>query len=119
MHVGKLIILLSLYLPTVPYALHGQSRAMPRDLEVIGRLENLSYSAIDDPEDNIGYGWITARLHISRVLRSRLSARVLEVRYFAHTYWNDRTRMRLRLRVSADGSYLVCAPRGRAGLQCR
>jgi hypothetical protein len=40
-------------------------RCQPQpDLEVVGRLKNFDYEAIDDPEDLLGHGWITARLRI-------------------------------------------------------
>lgn len=109
-------LLLPLLVPAA--ALAGPAPARPADVEVIGRLENLTYVSVGD-DDGIGHGWITARLHISRVLRGRPTGRVIMIRYFAHTYWDDQVARRYRLRATAGGGYLACAPRGREGVQCR
>jgi integration host factor subunit beta len=85
---------------------------------VVGRIRNLNYEAIDDPEDILGHGWITARLRISRVLRGRPSSRLITIRYIAHTYRSERSALRLRLRANADGTYTVCAEPGGEGLVC-
>lgn len=93
-------------------------RQPPPDLEVVGRLKNLSYDPLDDPDDLLGHGWVTARLHITRVLRGRLASRLITVRYLAHTYRTETSAVRLRLRAGADGTYTVCAEPSDNGLRC-
>lgn len=88
------------------------------DLEVVGRLKNLDYESIDDPDDLLGHGWITARLRISRVLRGRAKSRLITVRYLAHTYRTEDSPVRLRLRANSNGTYTVCAEPGGNGLVC-
>jgi glucose-6-phosphate dehydrogenase assembly protein OpcA len=88
------------------------------DLEVIGRLRNVAYESINDPDDILGHGWITARLRISRVLRGRPSARQITIRYLAHSYRSESSPVRLRLRAGTDGTYTVCAEPGGIGLVC-
>ena len=90
----------------------------PPDLEVIGQLKNLDYESIDDPDDLLGHGWVTARLSISRVLRGRSASRLITVRYLAHTYRAEGSPVRLRLRENANGTYTVCAEPGGNGLIC-
>lgn len=90
----------------------------PPDLEVEGRLQNLDYAAIDDPEDLLGHGWITARLRISRVVKGRSASRLITIRYLAHTYRNESSPVRLRLRANANGTYTVCATPDGDGLVC-
>lgn len=98
-------------------AANGPSAPAP-DLEVVGRLTNLGYEPVDDPNDMLGHGWITARLRISRVLRGRLVSRSITVRYLAHTDRAESVPVRLRLRAGKDGGYFVCAARGEDGLIC-
>ena len=95
----------------------GRSQPPP-DLEVVGRLQNLDYAAVDDPEDLLGHGWITARLHISRVVRGRSPSRLITIRYLVHTYRNESSPVRLRLQANANGTYTVCATPGGDGLVC-
>lgn len=90
----------------------------PPDLEVVGRLKNLGYEAVEDPEDLLGHGWITARLRISRVIQGRSPSRLIIVRYLAHTYRSESSSVRLRLRRSANGAYSVCAAPGSYGVVC-
>jgi integration host factor subunit beta len=87
--------------------------------EVVGRLENLSYESNGDPDDLLGHGTITARLHVSRIIDGRLSGRVIDVRYFEHTYLNDQKPVRFRIKRMAEGHYIVCTPPGMTGFKCR
>lgn len=91
----------------------------PPDLEVVGRLlENVSYEAIDDPDDLLGHGWITARFRITQTVRGRPASRLITIRYLAHTYRSANSPMRLRLRANGNGIYFVCAEPGGQGLIC-
>ncbi len=90
----------------------------PPDVEAVGRLHNLSYDPINDPDDLLGHGWITAQFHLVRVLRGRIATRAITVKYLAHTYRSEDRLIRLRLRARPNGIYLVCAEPGGEGLQC-
>ena len=88
------------------------------ELIVVGRLENLSEEPTMDPDDFLGHGWFNARLHISRVLRGRSTAAVIPVRYFGHSYLQDRTPSRHRLHRDPNGTYFICASPGSSGYRC-
>ena len=88
------------------------------DLEAVGRLRNLNYEHIDDPEDLLGHGWITAEFRITRVLRGRAPSRHIIIRYLAHAYRREDVSIRFRLRTNTNGTYTVCAERGGDGLIC-
>lgn len=92
--------------------------ARSTELVVVGRVENLSAEPTYDPDDLLGHGWFNARLHISRVLRGRATAPVIQVRYFGHTYLQDRTPSRHRLHRDHRGTYFICASPGSSGYQC-
>jgi integration host factor subunit beta len=55
----------------------------------IGRIENGAYEASDSADDLIGHGWISATLHVTRVVSGASMPAALPVRYFAHTYMRD------------------------------
>jgi integration host factor subunit beta len=90
----------------------------PPDLEVVGRVRNLHYEPIHDPDDLLGHGWITARVRISRVVRGRSPSRLITVRYIAHSFRYGGRPVRLRLRADGSGTYTVCAEPGGEGLIC-
>jgi hypothetical protein len=92
--------------------------APPPDVEVVGRIKNISYDQIYDPEDLLGHGWITARMRVSKVLYGNLSSRVITIRYLAHSERNERHKFRFRLRANPDQTYTVCAEPGGIGLVC-
>ena len=90
----------------------------PPNVEVIGRLTNLSYEPRENPDDLLGHGWVVARLDVSKILRGRLATKTIIVRYLAHTYRAERAGVRFKLRAAADGTYTVCAEPGTIGLVC-
>jgi len=117
------LLLASFLLPliAVPHPSTGNPRGKAsgaRDVIVIGRIENLSYKLVYDPEDLLGHGWITARLHVTRVLRGYAPSSVLSVRYFAHSYSYGKGDVRLHLRRRSKSTYVICADRGE-GVRCR
>ncbi|WP_296612318.1 hypothetical protein [Sphingomonas sp.] len=117
------LLLASLLLPliAVPHPSTGSPRGEAygtRDVIVIGRIENLDYQLVYDPEDLLGHGWITARLHVARVLRGHVPSSVLSVRYFAHSYRYGEGDVRLHLRRRSKGTYFICADGGE-GVRCR
>ena len=98
-------------------AAEGSNR--PQYLEVYGRLKNLyTYEPTDDPEDLLGHGWMNAEFHVERVFSGPRPPRVITVRYFGHTFIQDKRKMRLKLRLGEDNVYLICAPPGGVGIQC-
>lgn len=91
--------------------------APPADLLVRGRLENLDAEMSADLDDLLGHGWITGRIYVSRVLRGHVGARILPVRYFAHTSYAAGDAV-FRLIPDPNGGYLICGPRGGTGVRC-
>lgn len=96
----------------------AQPPSLPEYIEVIGRLENLDYESVYNPDDFLGHGWITARLHVARVLGRKRLPKVLSVRYFAHSFMQEKEKARFKLHRTPDGEYLVCAPPGGTGVRC-
>jgi integration host factor subunit beta len=99
---------------------YAANSGQQEDVVVRGRLSDQSYQHVDDPDDILGHGWITARLHVSRVVRGR-SVRpnaVLTVKYFAHTYMREDRTARFHLRPTNGGSYVVCAAVPADGVSC-
>jgi integration host factor subunit beta len=91
----------------------------PPDLEVVGRLlRNVGYESIDDPDDLLGHGWITAHFRITRAVHGRPPSRLITIRYLAHSYRPANSTMQLRLRADVNGTYTVCAEPGGEGLVC-
>lgn len=117
MRSGYLALLAGLLSATATAATEPAVR--PHYVEVTGRLENLKdYRSTNDPDDLIGHGWMTARLHVTRVWSGPRLPRVVTVRYFGHNYLQDGKRIRLKLRRDDEGAYLVCVPVGSSGVQC-
>lgn len=111
------VAVVALALTHDPAAL-AEPAAAPEYVEVIGRFENLDYQSTNDPEDLLGHGWMTARLHIVRIVRGPKLLRVVDVRYFGHTFYREDRPMRLKLKRGESGGYLVCGPRGGSGVLC-
>lgn len=97
----------------------SRSEPAPEYFEVIGTLKNLDYQGINDPDDMLGHGWITARLRVERVLRGKKLPETITVRYLAHTYLQETASARLKLLRDRDGGYFLCASAGTTGVQCR
>lgn len=83
-----------------------------------GTLENLDYQPVDIPDDILGHGWITARLHVSQVHSGNVESDTLTVRYFAHTYQQLDEPGAYRLQRRNDGSHIWCMPEGMTGVHC-
>ena len=96
----------------------AQPAAAREYVEVLGRIENLSYQSTNDPDDLLGHGWMTARLHVVKVVGAKRLPRVVLIRYFGHTYYVEGRKMRFKLMRGDDGVYIVCAQRGASGLRC-
>ena len=80
------------------------------DLVVIGRFQNLEYEHVDLEDDILGHGWVTARVTVRRVLAGRPEARVVPVRYFAHSYFRrDRDFMLVIQRAGTAGNLIRSA----------
>lgn len=90
----------------------------PLDVEAIGRLHNLSYDPINDVDDLLGHGRITARFQIFRFLHGTTASRSITIQYVAHTYMGEDHLIRLKLRARPDGIYQVCAKPDGEGLRC-
>ena len=113
---GLIAVSLAVVTPTVVVARHTAPSS--KDLVVIGTIENLAYEHVDVPDDMLGHGWITARLHVARVVEGRSPSSTLTVRYFAHTYMYGDRKLRFHLRPGKSGAYVVCTESGE-GVRCR
>lgn len=72
------------------------------DTVVVGRVENGAYQPVEAESDILGRGWISATLHVRKVVRGTPLPSVLPVRYFAHAYMrHDRDFMFVLKRTSA------------------
>ena len=56
------------------------------DSVVIGTVENGAYQPVNSDNDILGHGWISAKLHVRKVVRGPPLPTVLPARYFAHTF---------------------------------
>src|SRR5437764_11777911 len=56
------------------------------DSVVVGTVENGAYQPVESENDILGHGWISATLHVRKVIRGTPLPSVLPVRYFAHAY---------------------------------
>ena len=77
------------------------------DVVVIGKVQNRTFTLVRPSEDLLGHGWVTATLHIKRVVKGPKLPPVLPVRYFAHTYMRGDRDFMLVLRPSLNGTYQV------------
>ena len=106
---------------TVPIAMSATAPTSfdpSRDLIVIGKLTNQNYESVEIPDDLIGHGWITADLRVKQALQGQPKNRILKIQYFAHTYLREDKSVKVHLRRTGKGSYLVCNPPGSSGVQC-
>ena len=80
------------------------------DLVAWGTLKNHSFKVLDEWGLN---GRATADFHITRVVTGRTRSKVVRISYIAHSYIHEGVEMRLRLKRSGSGEYLVCSEGGR------
>ena len=74
------------------------------DLVVVGRLNNLTYDLIEDPDDLLGHGVVNARVRIKQVLHGSAGNRV-DVRYVAHAMFIESDDFLLVLKPQKSGTY--------------
>ncbi len=77
------------------------------DVVVVGRVNNLSFTHIEKPDDILGHGWITAQLRIKKLLKGHAAGRILPVKYFAHTYMRENRDFLFVLSPVDGGSYEI------------
>jgi len=73
------------------------------DTIVVGTVENGVYEPVKPSPDVLGHGWISAMLHVRKVVRGERLPAVLPVRYFAHTYMRQDQEFMLVLKHTATG----------------
>lgn len=73
------------------------------DVVAVGRVVSGAYEPILSEDDVIGHGWISATLHVRKVIRGPSLPSVLPVRYFAHTSMRDDRDFMLVLKHSGAG----------------
>jgi hypothetical protein len=77
------------------------------DLIVIGRVQNLRRTHVQDAEDILGQGRNLARVDIHKVLWGKPSSKTISVQYFAHTYMQDRRDFLLVLAPAGGDVYEI------------
>lgn len=86
------------------------------DLVVLGQADkSLAYEVLDEFGLNVR---ITARFRVARVIEGRLNPGTIKIRYIAHSDMPTDRELKLRLRRSEDGIYLVCSEGGGRGYIC-
>jgi hypothetical protein len=73
------------------------------DTVVVGRVTNGAYQPVQSENDILGHGWISATLHVRKIVRRTNVPANLPVRYFAHTYMREDRDFMLVLKRSAGG----------------
>ena len=73
------------------------------DIVVIGSVKNGSFEPVQSDNDILGHGWISATLHVQKVVRGAGLPAFLPVRYFAHTYLRQDRDFMLVLKRSGTG----------------
>ena len=59
------------------------------DTVVIGRVVNGAYQHVENENDILGHGWISATLKVRKVIKRPTLPSKIPVRYFAHTFMRD------------------------------
>jgi integration host factor subunit beta len=90
-----------------------QSSFRHEELVVLGRLQNQR----DDGADGLWDSIFIARLHVARALRGHVRAKVLTIKYVAHSERSEDREFRFHLRRKDDGTYLACGDGG-VGFVC-
>jgi hypothetical protein len=82
------ISLLSVGCATVPQAsLEDRTLSYAcNDTVVVGTVTNGAFVPVKAEDDILGHGWVSATLHVRKVVRGERLLAVQPVRYFAHTY---------------------------------
>ncbi|WP_156878135.1 hypothetical protein [Sphingopyxis sp. QXT-31] len=108
--------LVALPMTVPPWAAAEEAQHLSEYLVVTGKVETLDNEVIDEWGLNLIF---TARMRIARVIsgQSPRSA-TISIRYIGHGPMLQNKRMRLRLRRSEDGIYLVCSRGGSRGYIC-
>ncbi len=74
------------------------------DIAVVGTLHNNDdYQSVDTSDVMLGYGFMTAKVKIRRVIFGKVSGRWITISYFGHTYYRDGITSIFVLRPLPDG----------------
>ena len=57
-----------------------------KETVVVGTVTNGAFAPVEANGDILGHGWVSATLHVRKVVRGERLPAVQPVRYFAHTY---------------------------------
>ena len=99
------ISLLSAGCATVPQA-SLEDRTLSygcNDTVVVGTVTNGSFTPVEASGDILGHGWVSATLHVRKVVRGERLPAVQPLRYFAHTYMRQDQPFMLVLKHTAAG----------------
>ena len=116
----KIILRLATLMALVTSGTLGAKQRDPQirrgDLVVMGHLITREYEALDEFGASVT---MTADLRISRVLQGHAPSGKVTVRYIAHTDAPENRELRLHLRRSSGGTWLVCKKGRSEGYICR
>ena len=111
--VGHAVALLGLILSFGAASASADAEKVERPAEylvVFGKVKTLDTEVLDDLGLNVR---ITARLRITRVVSGHPPSSTVKILYIAHMSMPKNEEVRLRLRRSDNGLYLVCSEGGR------
>jgi hypothetical protein len=77
------------------------------DIVVVGSVRNGAFEHVQIDNDILGHGWISATLHVRKVVRGPRLPAALPVRYFAHTYMRQNQEFMLVLKHTDTGYEIV------------
>lgn len=119
MVIMKIILRLATLMALVVSGTLGAKQRDPQirrgDLIVMGHLTTREYEALDEFGASVA---MTAELRISRVLQGHAESRNITVRYIAHTDAPKNRELRLHLRRTSGGTWLVCKEGRSEGYIC-
>ena len=73
------------------------------DTVVVGTVTNGAFVPVEANDDILGHGWVSATLHVRKVIRGASLPAALPVRYFAHTYMRQDRDFMFVLKHSGTG----------------
>ena len=99
------VALLAAACATVPHA-SLENRTLPydcKDTVVVATVRNGTYESAKSNDYILRRGWVSATLHVRKVVRGERLPAVLPVRYFAHSYMREDKEFMLVLKRARTG----------------
>jgi len=77
------------------------------DLVAIGRVQNVDWTRVDDPEDISGHGWVVATVKVRKLIAGKHAPKSIPVSYYAHTYMREDRDFMFVLGKENDGGWQI------------